>query len=186
MTSYREMIKLSSVVCRPVSVCKEFLPKILPKKIRPNQWAFSSCPHNTNTQDEPLPPYPQRLRPPSPWKHPPWTRIVAPQLPMSLLQWRDKEGSGGATTNAELAAAREKRLNCRLSGVCLVSVCPSVRNSYLRSYLRKSAQTSGLSPAAPTTQTHKMSRYHPTPSGFALPLHGNIRDGPESFRRGSL
>ena len=104
MVSYREMIKLSSVgVC--LSVCKEFLPKILPKKIRPNQWAFSSRPNNTNTQDEPLPPYPQRLRPPSPWKHPPWTQIVSPRLPMRLIQRRDKEGSGGVTTNAELAAA---------------------------------------------------------------------------------
>ena len=78
-------------------MCKEFLPKILPKKIRPNQWAFSSRPNNTNTQDEPLPPYPQRLRPPSPWKHPPWTRIISTRLPMSLLQRRDKEGSGGGT-----------------------------------------------------------------------------------------
>jgi hypothetical protein len=64
------------------SLCKEFLPKIPHKKIR----AFSSHPHNTSPQDEPLPPYPQRLRPPSPWKHPPWTRIVSPRLPMSLLQ----------------------------------------------------------------------------------------------------
>jgi hypothetical protein len=37
-----------------------------------------------------------------------------------------------------------------------------------------------------TTQTHKMSCYHPTPSGFTLPLHGNIRHGPESFLRGSI
>ena len=32
------------------------------------------------------PPYPQRLCRHSPWQHPPWTQIVAPRLPMSLLQ----------------------------------------------------------------------------------------------------
>ena len=32
------------------------------------------------------PPYPQRLCRHSPWQHPPWTQIVAPWLPMSLLQ----------------------------------------------------------------------------------------------------
>ena len=37
-------------------------------------------------QDKPLPPYHQRLCPPSPWRHPPWTRIAAPRLPMSLLE----------------------------------------------------------------------------------------------------
>jgi hypothetical protein len=31
-------------------------------------------------------PYPQRLCRHSPWKHPPWTQIVAPWLPMSLTQ----------------------------------------------------------------------------------------------------
>ncbi len=32
------------------------------------------------------PPYPQRLCRHSPWQHPPWTQIVAPRLPMSLMQ----------------------------------------------------------------------------------------------------
>ena len=98
------------------------------------------------------------------------------------------EGCIGATEliipKGNLKSNREM---IKLSSVGVwVSGCLCVRNSYLRSYLRKSAQTNGLSPAAPTTQTHKMSRYHPTPSGFALPLHGNIRHGPESYRRGSL
>ena len=31
-------------------------------------------------------PYPHRLCPPSPWKHPPWTRIAAPRLPMSPIE----------------------------------------------------------------------------------------------------
>jgi hypothetical protein len=76
--------------CRPVSgvrrpcVKNSYLRSYLRKSAR-NQWVFSSRPHNTNTQDEPLPPYSQRLRPPSPWKHPPWTRIVSPRLPISLL-----------------------------------------------------------------------------------------------------
>jgi len=30
------------------------------------------------------------------------------------------------------------------------------------------------------------SLHHPTPCGFALTLHGNIRHGPESLRHGSL
>ena len=33
-----------------------------------------------------MPSYPQRLCPCPPWQHPPWTRIAAPWLPMSLLQ----------------------------------------------------------------------------------------------------
>jgi hypothetical protein len=32
------------------------------------------------------PPYPQRFCHHSPWQHPPWTQIMAPRLPMSLLQ----------------------------------------------------------------------------------------------------
>ena len=32
------------------------------------------------------PPYPQRLCRHSPWQHPPWTGILAPRLPMSLMQ----------------------------------------------------------------------------------------------------
>ncbi len=32
------------------------------------------------------PPYPQRLCPPSPWHHPPWTQIGAPRLPRSLME----------------------------------------------------------------------------------------------------
>ena len=42
--------------------------------------------HNTQLKMSrcPLPPYHQRLCPPSPWQHPPWTRIVALRLPMSL------------------------------------------------------------------------------------------------------
>ena len=31
-------------------------------------------------------PHPPRLRPPSPWNHPPWARIAAPRLPVSPLQ----------------------------------------------------------------------------------------------------
>ena len=31
-------------------------------------------------------PYPHRLCPPSPWKHPPWTQIDAPRLPMSPIE----------------------------------------------------------------------------------------------------
>jgi hypothetical protein len=37
--------------------------------------------HTHTQQDEPLPPYPQRLCPPSPWHHPPWTQIAASPLP---------------------------------------------------------------------------------------------------------
>jgi hypothetical protein len=90
MLPIEEMIKLSSVclsVCPSVRLCvrNSYLRSYL-RKSATNQWASSSRPHNTNTQDEPLPPYPQRLRPPSPWKHLPWTRIVSPRIPMSLLQ----------------------------------------------------------------------------------------------------
>ena len=96
------------------------------RKSATNQWVFSSRPHNTNTQDELLSPYPQRLRPPSPWKHPPRTRIVSPRLPMSLLhatrkaafsrqgrqRRRNDEGrTGGAMMKA--AAARRRRQNQR-------------------------------------------------------------------------
>jgi hypothetical protein len=42
--------------------------------------------HSTQTQDELLPPYPQRLWSCYPWQHLPWTRIAAPRLPMSLLE----------------------------------------------------------------------------------------------------
>jgi hypothetical protein len=94
------------------------------RKSATNQWVFSSRPHNTNTQDELLSPYPQRLRPPSPWKHPPRTRIVSPRLPMSLLhatrkaafahqgrqQRRNDEGRTGDAT-MKGAAARRRRQN---------------------------------------------------------------------------
>jgi hypothetical protein len=42
--------------------------------------------HNTQKQDEPLPPYPQQLRPISPWQHLPWHQIMVPRLSTSLLQ----------------------------------------------------------------------------------------------------
>ncbi len=42
--------------------------------------------HNTQKQDEPLPPYPQRLCLISPLQHLPWPQIMVPLLPMSLLQ----------------------------------------------------------------------------------------------------
>jgi hypothetical protein len=42
--------------------------------------------HNTQKQDEPLPSYPQRLCPISPWQHLPWPQIMVPRLPTSLLQ----------------------------------------------------------------------------------------------------
>jgi len=111
----REKIKLSSGVRPSVCVCvcikNSYLRSYLRKSAQTNGLS-PAAPHNTNTQDEPLPPYPQRHRPPSPWKHPPWTRIVSPRLPMSLLQRRDKEGSGGATTY-EAAAARRQMQNWR-------------------------------------------------------------------------
>ncbi len=37
-----------------------------------------------------------------------------------------------------------------------------------------------------TAHKHKMSHCHPTPSGFALALHGNICHGPESWHPSSL
>jgi hypothetical protein len=49
--------------------------------------------HNTQKQDEPLPPYPQQVCPISPWQHLPWPQIMVPQLPTSLLQ---APGSGFA------------------------------------------------------------------------------------------
>ena len=40
------------------------------------------------------------------------------------------------------------------------------------------------------TKTHIVSTkpllHHPTPSGFAVTLHGNIRHGPKLWRHGSL
>ncbi len=42
--------------------------------------------HNTQKQDVPLPPYPQRLCPISPWQHLSWPQIMVPHPPTSLLQ----------------------------------------------------------------------------------------------------
>jgi hypothetical protein len=42
--------------------------------------------HNTKMSRRPLPPDPEQLCPRSPLKHPSWTRIAAPRLPMSLVQ----------------------------------------------------------------------------------------------------
>ncbi len=52
--------------------------------------------HNTQ-QDEPLPPYPQRLCPTSQWQHLPWPQVMALQLLTSLLQ---APGNGFALATA--------------------------------------------------------------------------------------
>lgn len=60
-------------------------------------------------------------------------------------------------------------------------ICLSAWNSHVLFYTCKVRSF----PAAPTTQPHTMRCCHPTPSGFSLPIHGNIWHGPELHRRGS-
>ncbi len=64
--------------------------------------------HNTQKQDEPLPPYPQRLCPISPWQHMPWPQIMVPRLPTSLL----KAPSGGFALAAAGSLGWDAELRC--------------------------------------------------------------------------